>query len=158
MCVCVSLSLSLSNSLVVFFFSSFLSLFVVFFWFLDFVSFFPFLSSLLLFHERHDLKILNCKVLLSSMVSLFGVSCLVFSFEVPFLIFVFFFFFLILIYVFCSTSMSLVSNTPKLKNTNVWSKGGRCNKTVFFCMKLSALQKVKSYRFVGGPFFGANYG
>ena len=58
-----SISLSLSLSLVLVLFSSFLSLFFAFFWFLVFVSFLPFLSSLL-FHERDNIKIFNCKVCL----------------------------------------------------------------------------------------------
>ena len=47
---CLSLSL-------VYFLSSFLSLFIAFFWFLVFVSFNNFLSSLLLNHEKNNIKI-----------------------------------------------------------------------------------------------------
>ena len=53
----VSLSLSLCCS---FLFPSFLSFFFAFFLFLVFVCFFPFLSSLLLFHEKKNIKIVNC--------------------------------------------------------------------------------------------------
>ena len=70
----LSLSLSLSRSCPFFFLLVF---FIAFFWFLVFVSFFPFLSSLLLFHERNNIKILNCKVFLHQYF-LFLVSCLVF--------------------------------------------------------------------------------
>ena len=57
----LSVSLSLSLSFLLFFLSSFLSFLFAFFWLLVFVSFFLFLSSLLLFHERNNIKILNCK-------------------------------------------------------------------------------------------------
>ena len=39
-----------------------ISRFVAFFWFLVFGSFFLSLSSLLFFHERNNIKILNCKL------------------------------------------------------------------------------------------------
>ena len=71
-----------------FFLSSFL--FFAFFWFLVFVSLFSFLASLLLSHERNNIKILNYKVCFINPFSLFlGVSCRVFSFKSLFLIFVF---------------------------------------------------------------------
>ena len=58
----------------VFFFPSCLSLFV-FFWFL-FVSFFFCLSSLLLLHEKNNMKLLNLKVLFINPFSFFGfLSC-----------------------------------------------------------------------------------
>ena len=79
-----SVSLSLSLSFLLFFLSSFLSFLFAFFWFLVFVSFFLFLSSLLVFHERNNIKILNCKFCLHQYF--FGVSCL-FCFKLPFLIF-----------------------------------------------------------------------
>ena len=56
-----SVSLCLSLFFLLFLLSSFLSFLFAFFWFLVFVSFFLFLSSLLLFHERNNIKILNCK-------------------------------------------------------------------------------------------------
>ena len=67
---CVSLSLSLSFLL--FFLSSFLSFFFAVFWFLVFVSFFLFLSSLLFFHERNNIKIFNCKFFLHQYFLFFG--------------------------------------------------------------------------------------
>ena len=54
------LFLFLCLSVVLFFFPSCLSFFFAFFLFLVFVSFFPFLSSLLLFHEKKNIKIFNC--------------------------------------------------------------------------------------------------
>ena len=100
-----SVSLSLSLSFLLFFLSSFLSLFFAVFWFLVSVSFFIFLSSLLFFHERNNIKIFNCKFFFSEIFSLFLVSCL-FLFQVPFS---YLCCFLILSYVFCSTSRFLVS-------------------------------------------------
>ena len=56
-----SVSLSLSLSFLLFFLFSFLSFLLAFFWFLVFVSNFLVLSSLHCFHERNNIKILNCK-------------------------------------------------------------------------------------------------
>ena len=81
---CVSLSLSLFFLLL--FLSSCLSGFFAVFWFLVLVSFFIFLSFLLFFHERNNIKKINCKFFSSSIFSLFLVSCL-FSFKFLFLIF-----------------------------------------------------------------------
>ena len=67
---CVSLSLSLCFLL--FFLSSFLSFFFAVFWFLVFVSFFIFLSSLLFFHERNYIKIFNCQFFLHQYFIFFG--------------------------------------------------------------------------------------
>ena len=66
-----SVSLSLSLFFLLFFLSSFLSLFFAFFWFLVWVSFFIFLSSLVFFHERHNINILNCKFFFSEIISFF---------------------------------------------------------------------------------------
>ena len=41
---------------------------------------------------------------------------------------------------------------PKFKNTNFWSKGGLQHNGVF--LSTCVLQNVKSYRFLGGAFFG----
>ena len=82
----VSLSLSLSCSCVSFFLLVFL---FAFFLFLVFVSFFIFLSSLLLFHEKNNMKILNCNFFVSSIFSLFlWFPVLFFPFKSLFLIFV----------------------------------------------------------------------
>ena len=99
---CVSLSLSLFFLL--FFLSSFLSLFFAVFWFLVFVSFFLFLSSLLCFHERNNIKNSIASFFFINIFSFFG-FCL-FFFRVPFS---YLCYFLILSYVFCSTSRFLVS-------------------------------------------------
>ena len=66
-----SVSLSLSLSFLLFFLSSFLSFLFAFFWFLLFVSFFLFLL-LLFFHERNNIKILNCKFFFWNIFSFFG--------------------------------------------------------------------------------------
>ena len=72
--------LCLSLRIVLFFF---LPVFLFCFILLVFVSFFPFLSSLLLFHEKNNIKIFNYKVSFISLFSFFGfLSC--FLFEIPF--------------------------------------------------------------------------
>ena len=87
--VSLSLSLSLYLSLSFSFLFSFLSFFFAFFFFLVFLSFFSFLTSLFLFHERNNIKTLNCNF--SIILSIFcWVSCLVFSFQSLSLIFVLF--------------------------------------------------------------------
>ena len=111
----ISLSLSLSCS---FLFSSLLSFFFAIFWFLVFVSFFPFLYYLLLFHERNNIKIFNYRVFHDQYLLFLGVSCLIKK-----NIFLSLFFFPDFKFCFCSTSMFLVSKT-QVKNTILWSKGG----------------------------------
>ena len=81
-----SVSLSLSLSFLRFFLSSFLSFLFAFFWFLVFVSFFLYLSSLLVFHERNNIKILNCKFCLHQYFLFFWFPVF-FCFKFPFLIF-----------------------------------------------------------------------
>ena len=145
---CVSLSLSLFFLL--FFLSSFLSLFFAVFWFLVFVSFFLFLSSLLFFHERNNIKNFNCKFFSSSIFSLFLVSCL-FFFQVPFS---YLCYFLILSYVFCSTSRFLVSKQTT-KKTEIFGQKGGCNKTGFFINLCFAKCEKLSFFW---PFFLAIFG
>ena len=135
-----SLSLSLSLCFALVFLSSFLSFFFGFLFLSCFCLFFFVLSSVLLFLEKNNMKILNWNFFSSSKCSLFCVSCLVFSLKSLFLIFVFF---LILSYVFCSTSLFLVSKNPSWKTPILGQKGG-CNITGFFinlcfakCQKLS---------------------
>ena len=143
---CVSLSLSLSLFLL-FFLSSFLSFFFAVFWFLVFVSFFLFLSSLLFFHERNNIKILNCKFCLHHFFSLFWfpvffvsssflLSLLFPDFELCFLFNIKFFDF----------------QTDNLKKTEFFGQKGGCNKTVF--LSTCVLENVKSYHFFGVPFLG----
>ena len=143
-----SVSLSLSLSFLLFFLSSFLSFLFAFFWFLVFVSFFIFLSSLLFFHERNNIKILNCKFCLQSIFYLFWFPCL-FLFQVPFS---YLCSFLILSYVFCSTSRFLVFQTNNLKK-QIGQKGG-CNIFLSTCV----LENVKSYRFFLCSFFWGKFG
>ena len=78
-----SISLSLSLSFLLFCLSSFLSFFFAFFWFLVFVSFFLFLSSLLFFHQRNNIKIFNCKFFSYQYFLFLGFLSL-FFFQVPF--------------------------------------------------------------------------
>ena len=117
-----SLSLSLSLCFALVFLSSFLSFFFVFLFWLSFsflfLSLFFVLSSVLLFLEKNNMKILNWNFFCSSKCSLFWVSCLVFSLKSLFLIFVFS---LILSYVFCSTSLFLVSKNQVEKH-QFWVK------------------------------------
>ena len=76
----VSLSLSLCCS---FLFTFLLVFLFAFFLFLVFVSFFPYLSSLLLFHEKKNIKIFNCNFFPETFSLSFGfLSC--FSVSNPF--------------------------------------------------------------------------
>ena len=68
--------LFLCLSLVIFFISSLLSLFLVSFDSLFFLSFFPFLSSLLFFHDRNNIKTFNCNFFFINMFSFSLVSCI----------------------------------------------------------------------------------
>ena len=123
----VFLFLFLCLSVVLFFLPSFLSFFFAFFLFLVFVSFVPYLSSLLLFHEKKNIKIFNCNCFPEIISLSFGfLSC--FSVSNPF--FLSLFFFLILSYVFCSTSMFLVS---KRTNWKAQKKTIATKRFVFFC-------------------------
>ena len=121
-----SVSLSLSLSFLLFFLSSFLSFLFAFFWFLVFVSFFLSLSSLLFFHERNNIKILNCKVCLHQYVLCFGFPVF-FLFQVPFS---YLCYFLILSYVFCSTSRFWVSKQTTKKT--FFGQRGVTTKRLFF--------------------------
>ena len=126
-------------SVVLFFFPSFLSFFFAFFLFLVFVSFFPCLSSLLLFHEKKNIKIFNCNFFPEIFSLSFGfLSC--FSVSNPFFLSLLFpdfkLCFLFNINVF-SFKKNKLKSTKKQKKTN-------CNKTGFFmnlcfakCQKLS---------------------
>ena len=121
---------------------SFLLSFCSFFFFL-----FSFFSSLLLFHEKHHIKLFNCNFFVSSVFSFFGYP-LLFVLSNPFL----------LSLLFADFKLCFLFNInvfwlkkPKLKNTNYWSKGG-CNKTVFF-MNL-CFAKCEKWSFLFGHFFG----
>ena len=134
-------------------FSSFLSFFLLvfvfaFLWFLVFVPFlFLSLSSLLFFHERNNIKILNCKFFL--LKSFLFLSFLPFFLSSSFFLSLLFpdfklcFLFNIKVFGF---------KTKNLKKTFFGQKGG-CNKTGFF-LSTCVLQNVKSYRFFFGHFFG----
>ena len=90
LCVCLAFFLAspffnfyFSVSLFLFFFLFLLVSFFAFFCFLVFVSFFPVLSSLLLFHEKNNIKILNYEVFLHQYFLFFWFPVL-FFFEIPF--------------------------------------------------------------------------
>ena len=138
--------LFLCLSLVLFFFSSFLSFFFAFFWFLVFVSFFPSLSYLLLFHERNNMQIVNYKGFFVHQSFLFVSFPVLFSLSNPLFLSLLF---LILSYVFCSTSMFLVSKQTSWK-TAMFGQEGSCNKT--FILWTCVLQNVESYRFLWALF------
>ena len=122
------LFLCLSRAL--FFLFAFLSLFFAFFLFLIFLSFLPFLSSLLLFHERNNIKTLNCYFFLKSFLFLF-VSCLAFSFPIPFSYRCFFpEFKLFFVQHQCFWFQKTKLNTP------IFGQKGACNITFFFFMNL----------------------
>ena len=112
-----------------------------------FLSLFFVLSSVLLFLEKNNMKILNWNFFSSSKCSLFWVSCLVFSLKSLFLIFVFSWFWVMLFV----QHHCFWFQKNKLKNTFFQKKGG-CNKTGFF-LWTCVLQNVKSYRFFFGIFF-----
>ena len=116
-------SVSLSPSL----FCSFLSFFLLVFLFclllVPCFCLFVLLSSLLLFHERNNIKRFNCKAFFINPFSCFGfLSC--FSLRSLFLIFAFFPDFQLC---FCSTSMLLVSKTQAEKH-QFWVKRGVATK------------------------------
>ena len=132
-----SFSVSLSLSL---FFSSFLSFFLLvfvfaLFWFLVFVSFFLSLSSLLFFHERNNIKILNCKFAFFVSSSFF-LSLLFPDFKLCFL-------FNIKVFGF---------KTKNLKKKTFFGQKGGCNKTGFFINLCFA--KCQKLSFSLGHFFG----
>ena len=128
----LSLSLSLSRS----FLSSFLSFFFYFLFASSFCSLsFFFCLLCFCFMKTNNIKRFNCKVFISSILCLFLVSCLVFSFISLFLIFVFF------------PGFQLCF----LFNINVFGFKKSCNKTVFLIT--CVLQNAKSYRFFCA-FFG----
>ena len=123
----VFLSLSLSCSCL----SFFLLVFLVCFLFVSCFCFFFFilLSSLLLFSEKNNIKLLKLQFLffINSFL-FFMVSCLVFSVQIPFPYLCFFpGFKLCLLF-----NMNVLGfKTNNLKNTNFGQKGG-CNKTLFY--------------------------
>ena len=93
----IYLSLSLSCSCP---FSSFLSFFFAFFWFLVFVSFFPFLSSLLLFMKGTTSKYYSAKFFFINVFSLFWFPVLIFLSN-PFFLSLFFLDFNLVFFVQC---------------------------------------------------------
>ena len=134
-----SLSLSLSLCFALVFLSSFLSFFFGFLCLSCFCLFFV-LSSVLLFLEKNNMKILNWNSFSSSKCSLFGVSCLVFSLKSLFLISVFSWFWVMF---FVQHHCFWFQKTQVEKHIFSKKKGG-CNKTGFFmnlcfakCQKLS---------------------
>ena len=142
-----SISLSLSLSFLLFCLFSFLSFFFAFFWFLVFVSFFLFLSSLLFFLQRNNIKIFNCKFF-SSIFSFFWFPVFVFL-SSPFFLSCFF---ADLKLCFCSTSLFLVSKKTKLKKTPIFSQKGGLQQNGFFMTLCFA--KCEKLSFFLGHFLG----
>ena len=95
-----------------------------------------FLSSLVFFHERNNIKIFNCKFFFINIFS-FLVSCL-FLFQVPFS---YLCSFLILSYVSCSTSRFWIPNKQLTKKQN-WSKGGLQQNGFFLSTCVWKMSKV----------------
>ena len=83
------------------------------------VSFFLFISFLLLVHENRNMKLLNFKVFLINPFS-YLVSCLVFSFKSLSLVFVFPDFDLCFLF---NINVFAFKKRQVLKNTNFWKKG-----------------------------------
>ena len=155
----VSLSFSLSlfwpPSFSVFFlclfFSSFLSLFLFVFPFcfhlVPCFCLFFFLSSLLFFHERNHIKILNCKFCLHQYVFFFGFLFFRFKFFFSYLCS-----FLILSYVFLFNIKVFDFQTNNKKNKNNFGQKGDCNKMVFFFYQ-PVFWKMSKVLVFFGPFF-----
>ena len=145
------LFLFLCLSVVLFFFPSFLSFFFAFFLCLVFVSFFPFLSSLLLFHEKKNIKIFNCNFFPEIFSLSFGfLSC--FSVSNPFFLSLLFPDFK-LCFLFNINVFSFKKN--KLKSTKK-TKKNQMQQNDFF-LWTCVLQNVKSYRLFFASFL-PNFG
>ena len=137
----MSLSLSLSCSFLFFFL---LVYFFAFFWFLLLLSFFPFVSSLFLFHGRNNIETFNCNFFFhQSFVFSFGfLSC--FFFQIPFSYLCFFPEFKLR----CLFNMNVFGFKTNNLKTHFWSRGGLFfNQFVF-----SKMSKV--IVFWGALFFG----
>ena len=142
---CFSFSVSLFSS----FLSFFLLVFVfAFLWFLVFVPFlFLSLSSLLFFHERNNIKILNCKFFFLKSFLFFWFSVF-FSFKFLFLIFALSWFYVM----FSVQHKGFWFQNKELKKKHFLVKRGVATKRGF--LSTCVLQNVKSYRFFWGHFFG----
>ena len=114
----------------------------------SFCLFLSFCSSLLLFHERNNIKTFNCNFFFHQSVLFFFGFLSRFSFKPLFLIFAFF---LILSYVFVQHECFWFQNKQH-KNTNVWSRGG-LQENVFLFINL-CFAKCEKLSFLGGPFSG----
>ena len=139
------LFLCLSVLLLSFFLPSCLS-FLAFFSFL-FLSPFFVLSSVLLFLEKNNMKILNWNFFCSSKCSLFWVSCLVFSLKSLFLILVFSWFWVMF---FVQHHCFWFQKTQVEKHPILGQKGG-CNITGFYEPVFCKMWKVIVF---GRAFFG----
>ena len=136
---CFSLSVSL--------FSSFLSFFLLVFPFCFllvscFCLFFLLVSSLLLFHEKNNIKKINYKVFVHQSFLIFVGFLSSFFFQIPF---PYLCFFLILSFVFCSTSMSFFEKMQVQKNIDCWSRGGLQHNAFFTNL---CFAKCESYLFL----------
>ena len=146
--LCFSFSVSLFSS----FLSFFLLVFVfAFFWFLVLVSWFLFLSSLLFFHERNNIKKFNCKFFLHPyfIIFWFPVFFLSSSFllSLPFPDFKLCFLFNIKVFGF---------KTDNQKKTEFFGQKGVATKRAFFNQPLFCKMRKVIVFFV--PLFWANFG
>ena len=146
------LFLFLCLSLALVFLSSFLSFFC-FLYVSCFCLFYIFLSYLLLFSEKNNMKILNCKLFFHQCFSLFMVSCLVFPFKSLFLIFVFLDF--KLCFLFNMNVFGFKTNNKRKKHIFLVKRGVATKR--FFVLSTCVLQNVKSNRFFL-PLFLPNFG
>ena len=142
-----SISFSVSLLFFPFFLPSCLSCFA-FFWFLLFLSFF---FCLLCFCFMKTNNIFQLQSFFSSILCLFLVSCLVFSFRSLFLIFVFPG--IQLCFLFNIKVFGFKKNTSW--KTPILGQKGSCNKTGFLIT--CVLQNVKSYRFFFAPFLAKSW-
>ena len=144
-----SVSLYLSLFFLLLFFLSFLLVFVfAFLWFLVFVPFlFLSLSSLLFFHERNNIKILNCKFF-PEIISLFLFSVFFFLSSSFFLSLLFPHFKLCFLF----NIKVFGFKTENLKKNIFWSKGGLQQNGFFFINLCFA--KCQKLSFFFGHFFG----
>ena len=148
LCLSLSLSISLSLSLVLFFL--FFLLVLVLLSFGSFCLSHYFHLFLLLFHERNHIKTFNCNFFFLSIFS-FLVSCLVFSFQIPFSYLCCFLLFPDFKLWFLFNMNVFGFKTNDLKHKPFWSRGV-LQQNVFFVNPCFA--KCEKLSFLRGPFFG----
>ena len=148
------LSLSLSLSLVLFFFSSLLSFFVCFLLVPSFFSLYLFFFSVLFAFVswNHNIEIFNFKVFFINPMSVFGLlSC--FSLSNPF--FLSLFFFLVFSYVFLFNINVFGFKKTQVEKHHLLVKRGVATKRFFNNL---CFEKCEKLSFFFWPFFGQNLG